>query len=149
IRDNRAVSYSIDVYGSRYCLIAMNTIIDVAGTTQGIREDSTSSSNRIVFNDVRNAVSPRISSAGSGTIVKHNAGFTTEASGTATIPAGSTYVDVAHGLSITPEPARIRIVPLDDLGGRSFWVSNVTSTSFRINISSADTVSHSFGWSYE
>lgn len=69
--------------------------------------------------------------------------------GTATIPAGSTYVDVPHGLSIAPDVSRIRVTPLTNLGGRSFWVSDVTSTTFRINISSADTVDHSFAWSYE
>ncbi|MEM3943795.1 MAG: hypothetical protein QXJ59_06895 [Thermofilaceae archaeon] len=74
-------------------------------------------------------------------------GLKTEASGTATIPAGSSYTSVAHGLAWTLKI--IRILPLDSLGGRSFWVSNVTSTGFRINTSSADTVSHSFGWSYE
>jgi len=70
-------------------------------------------------------------------------------SGTATITAGNTYVDVTHGLAITPDINRIKITPKDNLGGRNWWVSNVTSTTFRINISSADTVDHAFGWSYE
>ncbi|MEM1522760.1 MAG: right-handed parallel beta-helix repeat-containing protein [Thermofilaceae archaeon] len=87
--------------------------------------------------------------AGANSVARRNLGFTTEASGTATIPAGSTYVDVSHGLEVTPKPERFRIIPLDNLGNRSFWVSDVTSTSFRINISSGDTVDHSFGWSYE
>ncbi|MEM4455436.1 MAG: right-handed parallel beta-helix repeat-containing protein [Thermofilaceae archaeon] len=87
--------------------------------------------------------------AGANSVARRNLNFRTEASGTATIPSGSTYVDVTHGLEITPKPERIKITPLDNLGGRSFWVSDVTSTSFRINISSADTVDHSFGWSYE
>jgi len=71
----------------------------------------------------------------------------TEASGTATIPAGGSYASVTHGLAWTPKT--IRILPLDNLGSRSFWVSNVTSTSFRINISSTDTVDHSFAWEAE
>lgn len=82
-------------------------------------------------------------------IVKHNIGIVTENSGIATIPAGSTYVDVSHGLMIVPDPNKIKVTPKDNLGGRSFWISDVTSTTFRINISSADTVDHVFGWSYE
>jgi len=72
-----------------------------------------------------------------------------ENSGSATITAGATYVDVTHNLAITPDINRIKITPKDNLGGRSFWVDNVTATTFRINISSTDTVNHVFGWSYE
>ncbi|MEM4846747.1 MAG: glycosyl hydrolase family 28-related protein [Thermosphaera sp.] len=79
----------------------------------------------------------------------HNIGYRNANSGTATIPPNSTYVDVEHGLDVTPDINKIRIVPKDDLAGRSFWVSDVTRTTFRINISTPDTVSHSFGWSYE
>lgn len=82
-------------------------------------------------------------------IIFNNRGYVTENSGTATIPAGSTYVDVSHGLNITPEISRIVVTPLDNLGGKNFWISNVTNTTFRINISSADTVDHSFAWSYK
>jgi hypothetical protein len=81
--------------------------------------------------------------------IKRNIGYVTENSGTATITAGSTYVDVTHGLSVTPDINKIKITPKDNLGGRSFWVSNVTSTTFGINISSTDTVDHELGWSYE
>ena len=74
-------------------------------------------------------------------------GLKTEASGTATIPAGQTSISVTHGLAWTPKT--VRVTPLDNLGGRSFWVSNVTATGFTINISSADTVNHSFAWEAE
>ena len=66
--------------------------------------------------------------------------------GTATITAGSTSVVVAHGLTSTPPLANIAVTPLDDLGGRSFWPSNPTSSQFTINIDSMDTVSHQFSW---
>jgi hypothetical protein len=67
--------------------------------------------------------------------------------GSATILAGNTYVDVAHCLSYTPTIDQIEITPQDDLGGRGFWPSNPTSTTFRINISMADPdTNHTFGW---
>ncbi|MEM4455239.1 MAG: right-handed parallel beta-helix repeat-containing protein [Thermofilaceae archaeon] len=70
-----------------------------------------------------------------------------EACGTATVPAGSTSTTVNHNLGFSPKI--IRVTPLDNLGGRSFWVSDVTGTSFRINISSTDTVNHAFAWEAE
>lgn len=67
--------------------------------------------------------------------------------GSATILAGSTYVDVPHGLSFTPTIDEIVLTPQDDLGGRGFWPSNPTSTTFRINISMADPdLAHTFSW---
>lgn len=77
-------------------------------------------------------------------VLLDNIGVTTENSGTATISAGSTSVTVNHGLSFTPD--RIIVTPQTNLGGRSFWVSNVSSSSFTINISSSDTSAHTFYW---
>ena len=78
-----------------------------------------------------------------------NEGFTSESSGEATITAGNTYVEVSHGLDITPDINKFKIVPKDNLDGRSYWISDITSSSFRINISSSDTIDHVFGWSYQ
>jgi len=69
-------------------------------------------------------------------------------SGTATISAGQTYVDVSHSLSFTPSLEKIKLVPLDNLNGRNIWVSDATSSTFRINLSSKDSVDHQIGWSY-
>jgi len=77
-----------------------------------------------------------------------NEGFTSESSGEATITAGNTYVEVSHGLDITPDINKIRITPKDNLNGRDYWISDVNSSTFRINISSSDSVDHIFGWSY-
>lgn len=68
-------------------------------------------------------------------------------SGSATITAGNTYADVAHGLGTTPDINKIKPTPLDDLGGRDVWISNVGGTTFRINISGMDLdADHSFGY---
>lgn len=56
--------------------------------------------------------------------------------GSATILAGQTYVDVPHNQPTPPTIDQIVITPQDDLGGRTYWPSNITSTTFRINISS-------------
>jgi hypothetical protein len=64
--------------------------------------------------------------------------------GTATITAGQTSVVVPHGLIKTP--SSIRVSPRTNLAGRSFWVSNIGSSSFTINISATDTVDHVFDW---
>jgi hypothetical protein len=68
-------------------------------------------------------------------------------SGTATIIAGNAFVDVPHGLSSTPNISQISLTPQDDLGGRTYWPSNVGSATFRINMSFADPdTNHSFSW---
>lgn len=64
--------------------------------------------------------------------------------GTATITAGDVYVDVTHGKDSTPKSPTP--VPIDDLGGRRFWVSDVGATTFRINVDSSDLEDHEFKW---
>jgi hypothetical protein len=54
---------------------------------------------------------------------------------------------VAHGESFTPTLDQIYLQPQDDLGGRGYYPSNPTSTTFQINISFADPdTPHNFGW---
>ena len=69
-------------------------------------------------------------------------------SGTATILAFNTYVDITHGLSITPSIGGIIITPNDDLGNRYWWIDTIGDTTFRLNISSSDFGDHIFGWCY-
>jgi len=90
-----------------------------------------------------------ITKAGASTRVRDNYGYVTENNGTATITSGDTYVDVTHGLDVIPSLTKIQLVPLDNLSGRSLWVSNASSSTFRINISSIDSVDHNIGWSYK
>lgn len=65
---------------------------------------------------------------------------------TATIPAGVAFVDVTHLLTWVPTIDDILLTPEDDLGGRSFWVSNVGAVTFRINMNPIDLVDHVFTW---
>ncbi|MGD0159681.1 MAG: hypothetical protein ABSB89_05225 [Candidatus Bathyarchaeia archaeon] len=67
--------------------------------------------------------------------------------GSATITAGNTNVVVSHGQSFTPTIDQIWLQPQDDLGGREYFPSNPTSTTFQINISFADPdTAHNFSW---
>ena len=81
-------------------------------------------------------------------ILSTNKSYRTCYSGAMTITAGNTSVDETHGLVVTPEEGKINITPLSNLGGKSWWISNVTSTQFRINISAADAGNLNFEWGY-
>jgi len=138
--------------GGRYNPIALNMLKDnpweVGTQKYGIFEDSGCQNNIFCYNIVLSGDTAKMLILGSGSKVYSNYGFTTESSGEATITAGNTYVDVSHGLDITPDINKIRITPKDNLNGRDYWISDVNSSTFRINISSSDSVDHTFGWSY-
>ena len=65
-------------------------------------------------------------------------------SGTATITAGNTSVDVTHGLAGTP--TRVYLTPTTDTAGKRYWVSAKGSTTFTITIDSSHTADISFDW---
>ena len=65
----------------------------------------------------------------------------------ATITVGNTYVAVTHGLGVTPAISDIQITPQGSLLGRTFWVSDVGASTFRINMNTSDTIDHLFSWS--
>jgi len=67
--------------------------------------------------------------------------------GVATVTTGSTYVDVAHNLGRTPE--KVQATPGVELVGTTFWVSNVDSGIFRINIGSSLGFDAPFYWRIE
>jgi hypothetical protein len=87
-----------------------------------------------------------ISTSSTTAYFRRNTGYPTEASGTATISSGSTSVTVNHGLVCTP--SEVLITPLAQPSG-NLWVSNITSTSFVINISTAPSANLSVAWSAE
>jgi hypothetical protein len=66
-----------------------------------------------------------------------------QASGTATIAAGSTRVTVNHGLIVAP--SKVLITPLNQPPGR-LWVENITSTSFDIATDTASTANLTVAW---
>jgi len=77
------------------------------------------------------------------TKVINNTGFLGVNTGQAVITANTTSVTVNHGLICAP--SKVLITPLAQPSG-SIWVSNITSTSFTINISTAPTVDLPIAW---
>jgi hypothetical protein len=73
----------------------------------------------------------------------------TENSGTATIPdTGTTFIDVLHGLTIAPTVDDITATPTNNMGTAThFWLSNVDTDSFRINVDAAPgATTATFAW---
>lgn len=60
--------------------------------------------------------------------VRDNTGYVTENRGKGTVLAGQTQLIVTHGLSLTPT-----ILNFTPWANEAVWISNVSSTSFRIN----------------
>jgi hypothetical protein len=89
-----------------------------------------------------------VESAGNGTVVRNNLGWTTENSGTATVLNGTTTIAVSHGLSVTPPLAAISVTPTNNLGSAAkFWISGVGSTQFTINVNADPGVTTAtFAW---
>lgn len=75
-------------------------------------------------------------------------GFVTRNKGTASITSAATFVVVNHGLGYVPTAADISITPASTWGSASrFWISNVTATTFQINVDVVpSTVTMFFGW---
>lgn len=71
----------------------------------------------------------------------------TWAKGTATILAANTSVTVTHGMLYTPAAKDIQVTPNANLGSATkFWISNVTSTTFDINVDAAPGADKLFVW---
>jgi hypothetical protein len=92
--------------------------------------------------------------AGSGSAVRqirHNGGYITEASGTATVASGATTAVVTHGLGVTPSPQHVNLTPTNSLGtATKFWVSAVGATTFTINTNvDPGATTATFGWKVE
>jgi len=64
--------------------------------------------------------------------------------GNAVVAAGQTFVAVGHGLAVSNYA--VVVTPTADPGSR-FWVSNKTSTQFRINLQTAPGGAVAFDWS--
>lgn len=70
----------------------------------------------------------------------------TERYGSAVIANGNTAVTVTHGLPRTPKVGEIQVTAHSVTGGRTWSVSNVTSTTFNINVNTAAAANYTFGW---
>jgi len=81
-------------------------------------------------------------------VMKGNKGWITNKSGTGTVNSGATYATITHGLAITPLAENISIVgkesPTNAIGVP--WVSNIGTTTFRVNIADPGASNWDFGW---
>lgn len=130
-------------------VIKNNTFIDSSFNTD-IVESGTANSNIIIDNIVRNRFAVTI--VGAATIARRNTNFPSGTSGTATITSGNTSVTVTFSGSLTLAPSiqHISVTPTATWGSATkFWVSNVTSTTFQINVDAAPGASLTFAWRIE
>lgn len=118
-------------------------------TGTGITLDSGADNNVIANCNFDNNTGDGIADNGAGNIIRQNAGWVTENSGTATITNGNTSVTVTHGLDVTPTIDDISVLmgesPTNDPG--NIWVDTITSTQFNINSRNDPGASNlDFGW---
>jgi parallel beta-helix repeat protein len=71
-----------------------------------------------------------------GTIVRGNRGYITEASGTSTIASAATSTTITHGLSVTPAAGDCSFVGAEDPDNSvgSMWIDTYTSTQMALNV---------------
>lgn len=113
--------------------IAFNKIVG-KGTDANERSIYCSGTDSPSVNVERNRVTSKIGRTHYANTSK-NAGFRTEASGTATVPNGAVSVTVPHGLPITPTADKIRLTAGGGaISGRQLYVNNVTATTFDIQV---------------
>lgn len=120
------------------------------GNDYGIFFDSSLSNIRVLDNNFSgNDTADFAYSSLAGLEIRGNTGLVTENSGTGTITSGNTSVTVSHGLSVTPNAQDFSIVfteqATNDYG--RWWISNITSTQFDLNVSSDPGASNlDFSW---
>jgi len=118
-----------------------NTYYGLAFTINGTIEGCLAYYNQFNDNDW-GAVSP----SPSGVKMFSNKGYTTENSGVATIPNGSSSVVVNHGLAAAPSVVKLTGTHSEVA---NCWVTNVTSTQFTINAPAAVTADRDVYWQAE
>lgn len=118
-----------------------------AGRTQ---TGATVEGNNVTGNGTNNFVSAGAGTV-TGTVVRNNRGFVTEAEGLATILSGTTSIVVNHGLSITPDLNKmmLTIAEIPTNAPRQVIASTPTSTQFTIETDADPGASNmNVRWSY-
>lgn len=69
----------------------------------------------------------------------------TQTYGTAMITAAAAFVDVTHGLAFAPSINQIQVTARNNIVG-AWWMPSSTSTTFRIQVASAQAGDVSFSW---
>ncbi|HEX7315542.1 MAG TPA: glycosyl hydrolase family 28-related protein [Pyrinomonadaceae bacterium] len=80
--------------------------------------------------------------------IRNNRGYATENSGRATIPTGSTTVNVTHNLGVTPSSQHVRITPISAGNNVFYYVTATSATTFTVTLSgNPGAGGFQFGWS--
>lgn len=124
-------------------LIAYNRIINA---TTGIAVFSQTENLIANYNIFENVLNPVTGTGWPNHAYVGNWGFKTEARGRASIEAGQTSVTVEHGLVRRTDNSTVTITPQTNIGNNSFWVSNITNSSFTVNLSSPIEDTFNFIW---
>jgi len=145
INDNVFMNYG-STTSSTAIYIPAGDLVTIVGNTflyivNGIYYGGSNGNDIVVAHNSFEDVTTPIS--GNPIIIGQNGGYITVNSGQAIISSGSTSVTVNHGLSCTP--SKVLITPLGQPSG-NLWISNITNTSFAINISTAPSANLSVAW---
>ena len=132
---------AIYLYNVHHSVVIGNRMNSSVAVLRDITEAGPSEQNIIAYNYTPNGISV----IATDTIVKHNIGYTTENSGTATITAGNTSVTVAHGLVSTP--SNVQVTPKTNPG--TYWWYTADATNIYIYIGSAQASDVTFDWKAE
>jgi hypothetical protein len=140
-------------------IVNSNTCLDDRGAsgtqTYGIKLTNTSIGNTFIGNIVSSNVTGGFNIGSTDfyddNIIKNNKGFKTDAAGVSSINSGTTSVTITHGLDITPKIRCISITAsnnsTNDIG--HFYINNVTSTQFDVNVRSDPGVGGiNFNWQH-
>lgn len=143
-----------------YISISNNTVVDgrtPKQTAYGITLDPTNvvfgSAIRLMGNEVSQVATQGFNPSGAGIVglvAVDNVGAPTSTSSQIQVPNRTTSVTVNHGLILTPALEDIRLTALTPEAASSpAWISDVTSTQFKINLTSAAGASTYYGWAAE
>ena len=114
IQDNLITScgYGMRLNGTNYCIVTDNNL---QNNTSGGMEFNETNTNNTIWN---------------------NKGYTTENCGTASISSGTTNEVVSHGLDDIPTIINIAFTEQATNDYGTWWISNINSRNFTLNVSS-------------
>lgn len=116
-------------------------------TLGGVNIASSGAVNNTITNNVFQSCDIGVNNNGTNTIIRDNAGWVTENSGTATVLNGSTSIEVSHGLATTP--TQVIVSPSSNpTNNVSFWyVDGINASSFTIRVNADPGAGNlSFAW---
>jgi hypothetical protein len=116
---------------------------------RGVLETGGSDYNIIQSNDLSGNIEQSIIKGVHDKVVI-NGGYVTENQGVALIVEGTKSIRVQHGCQYTPSPGDIHVTPASNLSNcTQFWVSNIDSTGFTINLDGNCMSQVDFAWSVD